>query len=171
MSNKPTLENYRLIPGFEGYAVTTHGSVFSYLSDKWLKPSLSRQGYYMVSLRKDAGYYRTSVHRLVALAYVDNPDSKPQVNHIDGNKLNNHVDNLEWCTQAENQQHANRTGLFANRARGERARSAALTVDDVKTLRQRHKAGEDWNVIALDYPQVKIDAIKRAIRGRTWSHV
>lgn len=64
-----------------------------------------------VQLWKDNQAYLKAVHRLVAIAFIPNPENKPTVNHIDGNPLNNHVDNLEWATYSENQLHAYRNGL------------------------------------------------------------
>lgn len=96
-----------------GYKVFEDGSVVSYLKrhdhswiisnepKKTLKPFVTRKGYLKVEL-KGRGY---SVHRLVALAFLHNPESKEQVNHIDGEKKNNRVSNLEWSTQSENQKH------------------------------------------------------------------
>ena len=90
------------IKGYEGlYAITEDGQVWSYRAKKFMKPNQTR-GYLKVKLsnkeiRKD--YY---IHRLVAEAYIPNPQNKPQVNHKDENKLNNNVDNLEWMTAKEN---------------------------------------------------------------------
>lgn len=78
--------------------------------EKILKPYISR-GYYQVSLCIDGKYRHFQVHRLVAEAFIPNPENKPQVNHIDGNKLNNDISNLEWVTRSENQLHAYKTGL------------------------------------------------------------
>ena len=103
----------RLVKGFENYSVTEDGRVYSHYYNKFLKPFLreSTYEYWYVNLYKDKLKSKHSIHRLVASAYIDNPKNKPQVNHIDGNKFNNHVTNLEWVTPSENGKHAYMTGL------------------------------------------------------------
>ena len=76
-----------------------------------LKPNLERNGYVYCMLYKDNKAYSKQVHRLVALAFIQNPDNLPQVNHKDGNKENNSIDNLEWVTDIQNKKHAWKTGL------------------------------------------------------------
>ena len=75
--------------------------------ERELTYTLNNRGYFSVGIRRKT----FMVHRLVALAFIPNPEQKPYVNHIDGNKLNNHVSNLEWCTVKENNLHARQTGL------------------------------------------------------------
>lgn len=72
---------------------------------------LDHKGYYKVDLYNNGDCSTKRVHRLVAEAFIPNPDNKPDINHIDGNKRNNSADNLEWVTKSENIQHAFRTGL------------------------------------------------------------
>ena len=93
------------IKGFPGYFVTKNGKVYSNKRGKLreLKPApRSKNGYLGVALTKNGKKVTKNVHRLVAEAYIPNPDNLPEVNHIDENKLNNHVDNLEWVTSSQN---------------------------------------------------------------------
>lgn len=96
--------------GFDRYAVTVDGKVYTLNDNKFMKLA-NDNGYIRVNLAKDGKKYRNAVHRLVALAFIPNPENKRTVNHIDGNKQNNHVSNLEWATHKEQTAHAIATGL------------------------------------------------------------
>ena len=99
-------EQWKPVVGYEGlYEVSNLGNVRKSSTKKVRKPFLNRQGYARVDLWKDNKHISYTVHRLVAKAFLPNPDMKPEVNHIDENRLNNRVDNLEWCTRLENMHH------------------------------------------------------------------
>lgn len=95
------------IPGFPGYAITEDGTVLSFkgLKLRALKPATNK-GYLLACLSLDGKPHGKLVHRLVAQAFIPNPEGKPQVNHKDSNRKNNHVANLEWVTPKENMAHA-----------------------------------------------------------------
>ena len=97
-------EVWKPIPNYEGfYEVSNMGKVRSvYRYRRVLKPMISNTGYERVDLFKNKHREQLSVHRLVAMAFIDNPNAKPFVNHKDENKLNNSADNLEWVTHVEN---------------------------------------------------------------------
>jgi hypothetical protein len=93
----------RDIIGYEGlYAVTSCGKVWSYKSKKFLKLVKKKNGYFKVNLYKDRKSKSFLVHRLVAEAYIPNPGSLETVDHIDGNKEHNYINNLQWMTQKDN---------------------------------------------------------------------
>lgn len=95
------------VDGFENYTIDTNGNVFSLNKKIYRKPSVSKQGYKTVDLYRDGSVKRFLVHRLVAQAFIPNPYELPQVNHIDENPSNNHVENLEWCTAKYNMNYGN----------------------------------------------------------------
>ena len=116
--------NERWVAGMEGrYSVDTEGNVFSYLRKQKLNMaggvmydrSRGRYTYRVVALTFKGVQRTFYVHKLVAEAFIPNPENKPQVNHIDGDKLNNPVENLEWVTNSENMQHAYDAGLNKGR--------------------------------------------------------
>ena len=130
-------EMWRPCPGYEtSYEVSSLGSVRSIdriagkrrgvVKSKILKPYINRRGYLEVRLFAQSSSLPRVVHRLVAKAFIDNPNSLPQVNHIDGNKFNNVSDNLEWMNNSENQKHAYKLGLQPSRA-GEKNSKAKIT--------------------------------------------
>lgn len=114
------MEIWKTIEGFENYEISNFGNLKKlptiqkhskdkkYLTKtKIISGSKTSQGYFSYSLNKK----RITTHRLVAKAFIPNLENKPCVNHIDGNKLNNHYTNLEWCTYSENSIHAFENGL------------------------------------------------------------
>ena len=169
-------EMWRDIKGYEGlYQVSNLGRVKSlsrfhnnnsggYLSkERILKQSIKR-GYLTVGLCNSGKVKTYSVHRLVAIAFIDNPNNKKAVNHIDGNKTNNNVDNLEWCTYSENQKHAYKTGLHKSTT-GEKSSFNKLNAIEVEDIRKNFDG--NYKKIAEKY-SVSERTIKRIIKRETW---
>lgn len=117
------MEIYGAIEGYENYSISSWGKVYkvdgktiNFLPEastielymKEIKPEETKKGYLRVALFKDGKRKWFKVHRLVAQAFIENPDNKSQVNHKDGNKKNNSVTNLEWVTDEENKEHQKR---------------------------------------------------------------
>lgn len=129
-------EIWKTIKGFENYKVSNTGKVFSLAKNRVMKPWTINSGYYVIALVDRGVSNRILVHRLVALNFIPNPLNKPQVNHIDGNKLNNNVDNLEWTTASENINHNKVLGrLDTHTARAElnKVQTKAVNQLDIET--------------------------------------
>ncbi|EGJ5878848.1 endodeoxyribonuclease [Salmonella enterica] len=137
-------ETAKDIAGYEGkYSVTTDGRVYSHSrvdacgrlqKGRWLKPVNHSDGYLYVNLRDKGTLKKHYIHRVVAAAFIDNPNSLPQVNHINGIKSDNRVDNLEWVTPSQNMLHAHESGLQVA-IKGEGHYRAKLTTEQVSEIR------------------------------------
>lgn len=114
------------------YVVSNNGRIRNTKSKKELAQTKDKYGYSQVCLFHNNHRYSLSVHRLVALAYIPNPDDKPQVNHLDGIKKHNYVDNLEWVTAKENIVHSYSNGLHNNVAKGEKHGNNVYTEESIK---------------------------------------
>ena len=126
------------IIGFEGlYEIDIQGNVYSIArkGTKGGKISLIKDEYFEVVLCKDSKMKRFSLHRLIAIHFIENPNNYVQVNHIDGNKFNNDVSNLEWCSNSQNQIHAYKTGLRIS-AHGSKNGNSKLSENDIEEIRK-----------------------------------
>ena len=123
MKDKHDLEVYAPIDGFPDYLVTSYGRVFSLKHGKLkeLKQAKNKQGYLVVCLCKNNKKINKRVHRLVAQSFIPNPNNKQQVNHIDENKENNNVSNLEWMTHKENNDYGTRNQRISKAISGEKS--------------------------------------------------
>lgn len=106
------IEKFVIINGFDNYAISNFGRIKNVRKNKILAPTINKNGYMGYVFCQNGIKKGFRIHRLVALYFIENPYNLPYVNHKDGNKTNNHVSNLEWCTAQENQIHARSMGLI-----------------------------------------------------------
>lgn len=164
---------YRAINGFPKYRVGSDGTVWSEktLSREWklLGQKVTERGYHNVTLSHLGRAKCFRVNRVVALAFIDNPSNKPEVNHKDGNKSNNSVNNLEWATRSENELHAFRIKIKVP-VRGEQRHTARLSNVQAMDIARRLASGERVGLLASEFGvhQTTISDIKL---GRSWTHL
>ena len=106
------MEKFIIIEQFNNYAVSNYGRIKNIKYDRILCPIKNKGGYMEYTFCQNGIKKTLSIHRLVAYYFIENPENKPYVNHLDGNKTNNNVNNLEWCTAQENNIHARMNGLL-----------------------------------------------------------
>lgn len=165
------MEEFRKIEGYPDYEVSNEGRVISWKNGKRKvrKSWVNAYGHLQISLFKDGKRKMFYVHRLVAKAFIQNLEDKPQVNHKDGNKKNNYATNLEWATHAEDIVHAYKIGLIKS---GEDHHRARLTEKNVKEIRHRYKCRGEDNLysFAREFGVYK-STVWQIVNFKTWKNV
>lgn len=165
----PDGSHWKAIDGFPDYQVSQFGEVRSLKFDKIriLKQRYLgvNRAYRGVSLWKDGKEYRYYVHRLVLETFGGKPwDTSLEVNHKDGNKSNNHLRNLEWCTSSENKQHGVDNGLYPV---GEHCSWSILNQNDIRRIHSMRRSGMSHQAISEHFP-VGRRHISRILQGTRW---
>lgn len=164
-------DHWKDIPGFEGlYKISISGDVESFRIKRnpqhvILKPVLAN-GYKRVCLCKDSKVFYKRIHSLVAQTFIPNQNGYPVINHRDGNKLNNDINNLEWCTSADNIRHAVKTGLISTQY-GQYSRMSKLTEEQAIYI---FNSNETISALSKQYG-VSNSTINAIRKGVNWKHL
>lgn len=169
------------VKNFPNYMIDEKGNVFSrykyktsIVCDEWrpVKPVLDKGvGYMLVTLINDAGRKNQFIHRLLATHFIDNPENKPQVNHIDGVKTNNDLANLEWVTAKENAQHAAKSGLCDARTLAQSVGVLQIALDGTLVAKHvsLHEAGRATGIAWQNISKV-VRGLRPKAGGFTWAY-
>ena len=157
-------EVWKDVKNYEGlYQISNLGNVKRISSGKRLKP-YNRKGYIRVALSKDDTTKHIDIHRLVAQAFIPNPENKPEVNHKDENKLNNEVSNLEWVTRKENIKHSIKTGTAYQNVHGsiknKRCKKVAQYDLDGNLLRIWNSTREPEHILGYAHNNIRNACLK-----------
>lgn len=157
------MEIWKTITKFEEYQISNLGNVKSlkFGKERYLK-AIKRSGYLRVELNSKA----FSIHRLVAQEFINNPENKEQINHINGIKHDNRLENLEWCTQSENIKHAITTGLKIS-SKGEKNGASKLKESDIFEIRKSDLSSRNLGLIYGVDKSIILD-VKNL---KTWKHI
>jgi hypothetical protein len=159
-------EIWKDVVGYEGkYKVSNKARIWSNLSKRYLK-QIEYIGYMSVILYFNSKNRTEKVHRLMAKAFIPNPENKPQVNHLNGIKNDNRLENFEWVTNSENQLHALRIGLYKNPF-GEKNNWAKIKEKDAIAIINDKRPAK---VICKEY-NLAVNTIYSIKNGTNWKHL
>lgn len=166
------------IPGYGGlYAASIGGSIWShpkkaggsFRKGRWLNGKLTHHGYKSITLCRNNQQKTYFIHRIIAMLYIDNPNNYPQVNHKNSIRTDNRIENLEWCTQSMNNQHAFDHGNKSPTI-GESCGTSKLTEKNIIEIRDMLSRKIPQSKIAIKYG-VKQSTISKINTGLRWRHV
>lgn len=168
------LSNFTTISFEPIYGISKQGVVINLQTNKILKPFITKKGYLRITFKNKKKYL---IHRLVALVYLNNPNNLLQVNHKDGNKLNNCISNLEWCNNDYNRNHAIQIGLWNNISLkvsksqlGSNNSIAKLKENEVLEIVNKLNQGFK-NVELGKMYNVSSSTINSIRKGKSWNHI
>ena len=156
-------------PKYDKYLISEDGKVFSLHVGQYKTLRINTCGYVITALRIGKKDYSKRVHRLVAETYIPNPENKPEVNHKDGNKLNNHYTNLEWCSSKGNKEHALIAGLYDNII-GEKHVFSVISDEQAHKICEMLVDGMRSKDIA-EYFGLEKDTVANIKAGRSYRHI
>lgn len=176
-------EIWKTIPGYTLYEASNMGRLKTY---NWkgtgreaiMKPALDGSGYLRTMLKRDIDgkIHTVKVHRIIASTFIDNPENKPEVNHKNGIRTDNRLENLEWLTHSENIKDSFTSGRSCNK--GDDNPTSKLTSEQVLEIRRLyvrgHKNQHDLKYTKADLANmfgVKYGTIKQIIQRKTWNHL
>ena len=161
------ISNFGKVKSLKRQRTGKNGSKVS-VKKRILKSGKSKSGYLQVVLCKKGICKNFSIHRLIAIAFINNPTNHPEINHIDGNKTNNKIENLEWCTRSYNCLHSYKLNLVKI-IKGENHKNSKLNEIQVKIIRSL-KDDLTQKEIAK-YFNISQTNIKDILNRRTWKHI
>lgn len=164
------MEQWKVIPEASNYEVSNYGNIRNFTTKNILKGRITKNGYLQVSIKIDGvnKFMNKYIHRLVAQNWIDNPLDKNQVNHKDGDKTNNSIDNLEWVTPSENQIHRHSIGISktSNRKIGKFTKQGEKIVEYNSIVEAAKQEG---------HPRVSIDNVlqgkNHTLCGYVWKYL
>jgi hypothetical protein len=164
-------EIWKDILGYEGkYQVSNAGKIKNVVRGTIKAGQIQKDGYEKLVLYKDNFYKSYYVHRLVLTTFIGNGKDKDQANHLDGNKANNYLENLEWCTRGENMKHADKLGL-RKMPKGKDHYKALLTEKEVLMIREKyHNRGSTLSKLAREY-KANVGSVYNIVKGISWKHL
>lgn len=159
-------EEWRPVPYGTGYEASSFGRIRS--SRKVMKPAVINSGHRQVNLTDWPNHKHFLIHRLVAAAFLPNPEGKSDVNHIDGNKANNRASNLEWMSNGDNQRHSVSAGI---RRLGATHHKSKLTDDDVLSIRREVRDSTATVPELARRFMISTVQVRNIVQRKSWLHL